>query len=65
VVSPDQSIYDYKRAGGSTFFAVGYSVAKPASEFHALAGGYGAPLGIRANTLVPGGVREAAMRRSS
>jgi len=61
VVSPDQSIYDYKRAGGATFFKpVGYSVAKSGTlNFTRWLAEYGAPLGIRANTLVPGGVREA------
>lgn len=61
VVSPDQSIYEYKRAGGATFFKpVGYSVAKSGVlNFTRWLAEYGAPLGIRANTLVPGGVREA------
>jgi NAD(P)-dependent dehydrogenase (short-subunit alcohol dehydrogenase family) len=61
VVSPDQSIYAYKREGGATFFKpVGYSVAKSGVlNFTRWLAEYGAPLGIRANTLVPGGVREA------
>ena len=61
VVTPDQAIYDYKRAGGATFFKpVGYSVAKSGVlNFTRWLAEYGAPLGIRANTLVPGGVREA------
>ncbi len=61
VVSPDQSIYQYKRASGATFFKpVGYSVAKSGVlNFTRWLAEYGAPLGIRANTLVPGGVREA------
>jgi NAD(P)-dependent dehydrogenase (short-subunit alcohol dehydrogenase family) len=61
VVTPDQSIYDYKRAGGATYFKpVGYSVAKSGTlNFTRWLAEYGAPLGIRANTLVPGGVREA------
>jgi NAD(P)-dependent dehydrogenase (short-subunit alcohol dehydrogenase family) len=60
VVSPDQSIYEYKRAGGTTYFKpVGYSVAKSGVlNFTRWLAEYGAPLGIRANTLVPGGVRE-------
>jgi NAD(P)-dependent dehydrogenase (short-subunit alcohol dehydrogenase family) len=60
VVSPDQSIYQYKRAGGGTYFKpVGYSVAKSGVlNFTRWLAEYGAPLGIRANTLVPGGVRE-------
>jgi NAD(P)-dependent dehydrogenase (short-subunit alcohol dehydrogenase family) len=60
VVSPDQSIYEYKRGGGATYFKpVGYSVAKSGVlNFTRWLAEYGAPLGIRANTLVPGGVRE-------
>lgn len=62
VVSPDQSIYEYKRASGATFFKpAGYSVAKSGVlNFTRWLAEYGAPLGIRANTLVPGGVREDA-----
>lgn len=62
VVSPDQSLYQYKRAGGATYFKpVGYSVAKSGVlNFTRWLAEYGAPLGIRANTLVPGGVREQA-----
>jgi NAD(P)-dependent dehydrogenase (short-subunit alcohol dehydrogenase family) len=61
VVSPDQSIYEYKRAGGASYFKpVGYSVAKSGVlNFTRWLAEYGAPLGIRANTLVPGGVRES------
>jgi NAD(P)-dependent dehydrogenase (short-subunit alcohol dehydrogenase family) len=60
VVSPDQSIYEYKRAGGATYFKpVGYSVAKSGVlNFTRWLAEYGARFGIRANTLVPGGVRE-------
>lgn len=60
VVSPDQSIYEYKREAGATYFKpVGYSVAKSGVlNFTRWLAEYGAPLGIRANTLVPGGVRE-------
>jgi NAD(P)-dependent dehydrogenase (short-subunit alcohol dehydrogenase family) len=60
VVTPDQSIYEYKRTGGATFFKpVGYSVAKSGVlNFTRWLAEYGAPLGLRANTLVPGGVRE-------
>ena len=60
LVSPDQSIYQYKRAGGATYFKpVGYSVAKSGVlNFTRWLAEYAAPLGIRANTLVPGGVRE-------
>jgi len=60
LVSPDQSIYEYKRGGGAEYFKpVGYSVAKSGVlNFTRWLAEYGAPLGIRANTLVPGGVRE-------
>lgn len=60
VVTPDQSLYEYKRAGGATYFKpVGYSVAKSGVlNFTRWLAEYGAPLGIRANTLVPGGVKE-------
>jgi NAD(P)-dependent dehydrogenase (short-subunit alcohol dehydrogenase family) len=60
LVTPDQSLYDYKRAGGAVYFKpVGYSVAKSGTlNFTRWLAEYGAPLGIRANTLVPGGVRE-------
>ena len=62
VVSPDQSIYAYKRTGGVEFYKpVGYSVAKSGVlNFTRWLAEYGAPFGIRANTLVPGGVREDA-----
>ena len=61
VVSPDQAVYDFKRAAGQVYFKpVGYSVAKSGVlNFTRWLAEYGAPLGIRANTLVPGGVREA------
>jgi NAD(P)-dependent dehydrogenase (short-subunit alcohol dehydrogenase family) len=61
VVSPEQAIYEYKRTGGATYFKpVGYSVAKSGVlNFTRWLAEYGAPLGIRANTLVPGGVKEA------
>jgi NAD(P)-dependent dehydrogenase (short-subunit alcohol dehydrogenase family) len=60
LVTPDQSLYEYKRASGATYFKpVGYSVAKSGVlNFTRWLAEYGAPLGIRANTLVPGGVRE-------
>lgn len=65
VVSPDQAVYEYKRASGATYFKpVGYSVAKSGVlNFTRWLAEYGAPLGIRANTLVPGGVREQAHAR--
>jgi NAD(P)-dependent dehydrogenase (short-subunit alcohol dehydrogenase family) len=60
LVAPDQAIYEYKRASGAEFFKpVGYSVAKSGVlNFTRWLAEYGAPLGIRANTLAPGGVRE-------
>jgi NAD(P)-dependent dehydrogenase (short-subunit alcohol dehydrogenase family) len=60
VVSPDQSIYEYRRREGAVYFKpVGYSVAKSGVlNFTRWLAEYGGPLGIRANTLVPGGVRE-------
>ena len=62
VVSPDQSVYDYRRRGGAEYFKpVGYSVAKSGVlNFTRWLAEYCAPLGIRVNTLVPGGVREDA-----
>lgn len=61
VVSPDQSVYDYRRRGGAEYFKpVGYSVAKSGMlNFTRWLAEYCAPIGIRVNTLVPGGVREA------
>ncbi|MGH9387484.1 MAG: SDR family oxidoreductase [Vicinamibacterales bacterium] len=61
VVSPDQSIYEYRRREGAVYFKpVGYSVAKSGVlNLTRWLAEYGGPLGIRANTLVPGGVREA------
>jgi len=61
VVTPDQSIYDYRRRGGVEYFKpVGYSVAKSGIlNFTRWLAEYCAPMGIRVNTLVPGGVREA------
>lgn len=58
VVSPDQSLYDFRRKNGEEFFKpVAYSVAKSGVlNFTRWLAEYGAPLGIRANTLVPGGV---------
>ena len=60
LVSPDQSMYEYRRAGAADYFKpVGYSVAKAGIlNFTRWLAEYGAPLGIRVNTLVPGGVRE-------
>jgi NAD(P)-dependent dehydrogenase (short-subunit alcohol dehydrogenase family) len=60
VVTPDQSIYDYRRRGGAEYFKpVGYSVAKSGMlNFTRWLAEYAAPFGVRVNTLVPGGVRE-------
>jgi NAD(P)-dependent dehydrogenase (short-subunit alcohol dehydrogenase family) len=62
VVTPDQSLYDYRRRDGSVYFKpVGYSVAKSGMlNFTRWLAEYCAPLGVRVNTLVPGGVREDA-----
>jgi NAD(P)-dependent dehydrogenase (short-subunit alcohol dehydrogenase family) len=61
VVSPDQSLYEYRRASGAEYYKpVGYSVAKSGMlNFTRWLAEYGAPFGLRVNTLVPGGVREA------
>jgi NAD(P)-dependent dehydrogenase (short-subunit alcohol dehydrogenase family) len=58
VVTPDQSLYQYRRDRGEVFFKpVAYSTAKSGMlNFTRWLAEYGAPLGIRANTLVPGGV---------
>jgi NAD(P)-dependent dehydrogenase (short-subunit alcohol dehydrogenase family) len=60
VVSPDQSLYDFKRRDGGEYFKpVGYSVAKSGVlNFTRWLAEYCAPLHIRVNTLVPGGVQE-------
>jgi len=60
VVTPDQSVYDYRRRDGAEYFKpVGYSVAKAGMlNFTRWLAEYCAPFGIRVNTLVPGGVRE-------
>jgi len=61
VVSPDQSLYAYRRRDGAEFYKpVGYSVAKSGMlNFTRWLAEYCAPFGLRVNTLVPGGVREA------
>ena len=61
VVSPDQSVYDYRRRCGQEYYKpVGYSVAKSGMlNFTRWLAEYAAPLGVRVNTLVPGGVQEA------
>jgi NAD(P)-dependent dehydrogenase (short-subunit alcohol dehydrogenase family) len=62
VVSPDQTVYEYRRRDGAQFYKpVGYSVAKSGVlNFTRWLAEYCAPLNIRVNTLVPGGVREEA-----
>jgi NAD(P)-dependent dehydrogenase (short-subunit alcohol dehydrogenase family) len=64
VVAPEQAVYDYKRRGGAEYYKpIGYSVAKSGMlNFTRWLAEYCAyeRLGIRVNTLVPGGVREAA-----
>jgi NAD(P)-dependent dehydrogenase (short-subunit alcohol dehydrogenase family) len=60
VVSPDQSVYEYRRKNGAEYFKpIGYSVAKSGVlNFTRWLAEYCAPFGVRVNTLVPGGVRE-------
>jgi NAD(P)-dependent dehydrogenase (short-subunit alcohol dehydrogenase family) len=60
VVTPDQSVYNYRRRGGVAYYKpVGYSVAKSGVlNFTRWLAEYCAPFGLRVNTLVPGGVRE-------
>jgi NAD(P)-dependent dehydrogenase (short-subunit alcohol dehydrogenase family) len=62
VVTPDQSLYDYRRRDGGEYYKpVGYSVAKSGVlNFTRWLAEYCAPFGVRVNTLVPGGVREPA-----
>jgi len=61
LVSPDQSIYEYRRRDGAEYYKpVGYSVAKSGIlNFTRWLAEYCAPFGVRVNTLAPGGVREA------
>jgi NAD(P)-dependent dehydrogenase (short-subunit alcohol dehydrogenase family) len=60
LVSPDQSVYEYRRRGGAEYYKpVGYSVAKSGVlNFTRWLAEYCAPFGVRVNTLAPGGVRE-------
>jgi NAD(P)-dependent dehydrogenase (short-subunit alcohol dehydrogenase family) len=62
LVSPDQSLYEFQRRGGREWFKpVGYSVAKSGMlNFTRWLAEYCAHerLGVRVNTLVPGGVQE-------
>jgi NAD(P)-dependent dehydrogenase (short-subunit alcohol dehydrogenase family) len=63
IVAPEQAVYDYRRREGAEYFKpVGYSVAKSGMlNFTRWLAEYCGhlQLGIRVNTLVPGGVREA------
>lgn len=58
IVTPDQSLYQYRRDRGETFYKpVAYSVAKSGMlNFTRWLAEYGAQYGVRVNTLVPGGV---------
>lgn len=58
LVSPDQSIYEFRRKRGENFYKpVSYSVAKSGMiGFTRWLAEYCTPLGIRVNALVPGGV---------
>jgi len=60
VVSPDQSMYGYRRRDGAEYYKpAGYSVAKSGVlNFTRWLAEYCAPFGVRVNTLVPGGVQE-------
>ena len=60
VVSPDQSVYGYRRRSGQEYYKpIGYSVAKSGVlNFTRWLAEYAAPFGVRVNTLVPGGVQE-------
>ena len=63
LVAPEQAVYDYRRTNGAEYFKpIGYSVAKSGMlNFTRWLAEYCGhlQLGIRVNTLVPGGVREA------
>jgi len=58
IVSPDQSLYDFRRKNGEVFFKpVAYSVAKAGIlNFTRWLAEYSAPLSVRVNTLALGGV---------
>jgi NAD(P)-dependent dehydrogenase (short-subunit alcohol dehydrogenase family) len=60
VVSPDQSVYAFRRRDGAEYYKpVGYSVAKSGIlNFTRWLAEYCAPFSVRVNTLVPGGVEE-------
>jgi NAD(P)-dependent dehydrogenase (short-subunit alcohol dehydrogenase family) len=62
LVAPDQSMYEFRRRDGVEYFKpIGYSVAKSGViNFTRWLAEYCAPLNIRVNALVPGGVQEAS-----
>lgn len=58
LVSPDQSVYEYRRKNGENFFKpISYTVSKAGIVgLTKWLAEYGGPFGIRVNTLAPGGV---------